>query len=92
MVPCPTCGKDTLHFALKCSECGTVTHTAAEKYRETRERIRSSPAVRRRIAMAFVATRDARRQAAVDRFEEYERFRSNPRKSVFGSGRERHKA
>lgn len=26
-VPCATCGKDTLHVALKCTVCGTVTVT-----------------------------------------------------------------
>ena len=30
MVPCPTCGEDTLHIAMKCRTCGTITESNFE--------------------------------------------------------------
>ena len=88
MVPCATCGTDTLHVALKCRECGTVQ----ESNYEARERAR-----RRRMArinrLGFNPNWQAQRDAARAKKRVNAAIpapgRGGPKftTSVFGSGR-----
>ena len=88
MVPCATCGEDTLHVALKCRECGTIQ----ESNGEARERAR-----RRRMArinrLGFNPNWQAQRDAARAKKRVNAAIpapgRGGPKftTSVFGSGR-----
>ena len=90
MVPCATCGTDTLHVALKCRECGTIQ----ESNSEARERAR-----RRRMArinrLGFNPNWQAQRDAARAKKRANAALPAagfaGPKftTSVFGSGRER---
>lgn len=91
---CPTCDKDTLHIALKCTECGTVVVTAAEQWRESRRDIRKSPFKRIRIARNITASSRERKKQIMERLrpnDHYQKSQTTSR-TVFGSGRARKRA
>lgn len=91
---CPTCDKDTLHIALKCTECGTVVVTAAEQWRESRRSIGKSSFKRIRIAKNVIATRGERKKQIMERLRPNDHYQGRSVSSgiVFGSGRARKRA
>jgi hypothetical protein len=90
MVPCATCGEDTLHIAMACRTCGTVTESNFEARQRARKRRmarinrlgfnpnwqeqRDAARAKKRANAALPAARFARPKFTT---------------SVFGSGRER---
>ena len=90
MVPCATCGTDTLHVALKCRECGTIQESNSEARERARKR-RMARINRLGFNPNWQAQRDAARaKKRANAALPATRF-SGPKfnTSVFGSGRER---
>jgi hypothetical protein len=90
--PCPICQKDTMHFAMKCRDCGHINQTQYELRKKARVRhgyiVRHSKGGLKRAAENFKEHAKKRR----------EEFQAMPyvgttirRESTFGKGRQNKK-
>lgn len=86
-IPCPTCGKDTLHIAFKCTVCGDFVVSPFLQRREATKRLWRTP-----IRMKRALDRKAYAAAAIAKERWENRKTTKPdvyRTSTFGKGRER---
>lgn len=60
-IPCATCARDTLHFAMKCQECGAITARPVEMYTAVPRRLKARGKTGLYIAAKAIHTSELRR-------------------------------